>query len=54
MKLGIANGACGLVYAVLVTIFNGSSYGLCVAVICLLMMTAIVSLDMKGEDVYDV
>ena len=54
LQLGIANGACGLASAVLVTLFNGSSYGLCVAVICLLMMTAIVSLDMKGEDVYDV
>lgn len=54
LQLGIANGACGLASAVLVTLFNGSSYGLCVAVICLLMMTAFVSLDMKGEDVYDV
>ena len=54
LQLGIANGACGLASAVLVTLFNGSSYGLCVAVICLLMTTAFVSLDMKGEDVYDV
>jgi len=54
LKTSIANGACGLVCGVLVTLFNGSSYGLCVAVICLLMTTAFVSLDRKGEDVYDV
>lgn len=54
LKLSIANGVCGLISAVLVTLLNGSSYGLCVAVICLLMTTALVSLDMKGEDVYDV
>lgn len=50
----IANGACGLLSAVLITLFNGTSYALCVAVICLLMTTAVVSLDMNGEDVYDV
>lgn len=50
----LANGACGLISAVLVTLFNGSSYALCVAVICLLMTTAFVSLDMNGEGVYDV
>jgi|GEM_PF-1509042 len=54
LKLLVANGACGLISAVLVTLLNGSSYGLCVAVICLLMATAFVSLDMNGEDVYDV
>lgn len=54
LKLLVANGVCGLVSAVLVTLLNGSFYGLCVAVICLLMTTAFVSLDMNGEDVYDV
>lgn len=54
LKSSIANGVCGFVSAVLVTLLNGSSYGVCVAVICLLMTTAFVSLDMKGEDVYDV
>ena len=54
LKLLVANGVCGLVSSVLVTLLNGSSYGLCVAVICLLMATAFVSLDMNGEDVYDV
>ena len=53
-RLLAANGVCGLVSAVLVTLLNGSSYGLCVTVICLLMATAFVSLDMNGEDVYDV
>lgn len=54
LKSSVANGVCGFVSAVLVTLLNGSSYGVCVAVICLLMTTAFVSLDMKGEDVYDV
>lgn len=53
-KLGAVNGVCGLVSAVLVTLLNGSSYGFCVAAICLLMTTAFVSLDMNGDDVYDV
>lgn len=54
LRPALANGACGLLAAVLVTLLNGSSYALCAAVICLLMATAFVSLDMNGEDVYDV
>ncbi len=54
LKSIFANGICGLVSAVLVTLLGGNSYGLCAAVICFLMTTAFVSLDMNGEDVYDV
>ena len=53
-KSALANGVCGMVAAVVVSLLGGVGYGLCAVFFCLLMATAFVWLEVGGGDVYDV
>lgn len=50
----VSSGVMGLIAAILVTVLEGAGYFLCALVITLLVETAYVFLDLRGEDHYDV
>lgn len=50
----VSSGIMGLVAAILVTVLEGAGYALCALVIVLLIETAYVFLDLRGEDHFDV
>lgn len=50
----ISSGAMGLIAAILVTVLEGTGYFLCALTIVLLVETAFVFLDLRGEDHFDV